>query len=166
MASAMSRPNQHETEPRDLIFGVCASLVNAVTSGCRHEETGSEGPEWPKVGVIQPVLRPVVEYAYFTGQIQAVDSVQVRARVTGYLQTIGYIPGKYVKKDAVLFEIDPSQYQAEVRHGRGEAAQGQLLKYQRPKRKVGEADAHGALDRMRLGHRPGGRENCRRPSAS
>jgi RND family efflux transporter MFP subunit len=132
-----------------LFLGVCAVLATAVLTGCQHEETGSEGPEQPTVGVTQPVRRPVAEYAYFTGQIQAVDSVQVRARVTGYLQTIRYTPGKNVEKNAVLFEIDPSQYQAQVDMANGKLAQAnaQVLEAEA---KVAQADAQVALDRTRL----------------
>ena len=130
-------------------LGVCAFLAAVALTGCRHEETGSEGPERPKVGVVQPVLRPVVEYAYFTGQIQAVDSVQVRARVTGYLQTICYAPGTNVKKNAVLFEIDPSQYKAQVDMAKGKLAQAKA-QVSEAKAKVAQADAQVTLDRTKL----------------
>ncbi len=121
----------------------------AVGGGCRNNETGSEGAKRPAVGVVQPIERRVVDYAYFTGQIQAVDSVQVRARVTGYLQTICYTPGTVVKKDAVLFEIDPRQYQAQVDLAKGKLseAESQVLE---GKARVTQAAARLELARTKL----------------
>lgn len=121
----------------------------AVVGGCQHEEAGSAGPKEPTVGVVQPITRPVTEYAYFTGQIQALDSVDLRARVTGYLQTICYMPGTIVKKDTVLFEIDPLPYQAQVDIAKGKLAEAnaQVLD---ARAKVAQAAARVELDRSRL----------------
>jgi RND family efflux transporter MFP subunit len=134
---------------KTLFLGICAFLATAVLGGCRQETTGSAGAERPKVGVIQPVQRPVVEYAYFTGQIQAVESVQLRARVTGYLKTICYTPGTKVKENAVLFEIDPLPYQAQL-----DIAKGKLLEANSQvsvaEARVVQADAQVALNRTKL----------------
>jgi len=117
-------------------------------SGCRSE-TGSEGAKRPTVGVTQPIERPVVEYAYFTGQIQAVESVQVRARVTGYLKTICYTPGKLVQKDALLFEIDPLPYKAQVDIAKGKLAEAQS-QVSVAEARVAQAEARVALDRTKM----------------
>jgi RND family efflux transporter MFP subunit len=134
---------------RTTLFVSCLFLASAVTSGCHQEEAGSAGPEHPTVVATQPVRRPVVEYAYFTGQVQAVDSVQVRARVTGYLQKICYQPSTVVKKGDLLFEIDPSQYQAQVDTAASKVAvaKAQVIE---AKAKVVQAQAQVELNRSTL----------------
>jgi RND family efflux transporter MFP subunit len=68
----------------------------------------------PVVSVVQPVEREVTDYADFTGRIEAVDSVQVRARVNGHLMKVMFKEGTEVKKGDVLFEIDPRPYEARL----------------------------------------------------
>src|SRR6476660_6674202 len=81
----------------------------------------------PTITVSYPVERSVTNYADFTGRTAAVDSVEVRARVSGYLQKVYFKEGELVKKDQVLFEIDPSMYQAQyeaavARHAQSQAS--------------------------------------------
>ena len=121
----------------------------AAVSGCQNAETESETTGRPTVSVERPIQRVVVDYAYFTGQIQAVESVQIRARVTGYLKAISYKPGTNVQKGAVLFEIDPLQYQAQVDIAKGKLAEAQSQVLQ-GKAKVAEANARVDLARSKL----------------
>jgi RND family efflux transporter MFP subunit len=58
-----------------------------------------------------PIQRDVTDYAEYTGRTAATDSVQVRARVSGYLQKINFKDGEEVKEGTVLYEIDPRPYQ-------------------------------------------------------
>jgi multidrug efflux system membrane fusion protein len=67
----------------------------------------------PEVSVSRPVARQVTDYEDFTGRTQAVQSVDVRARVTGYLVQTPFKEGEEVKKGDLLFEIDPRPYQAQ-----------------------------------------------------
>ena len=75
------------------------------------------------VTVSYPVERDVTDYADFTGRTAAVDSVEVRARVSGYLDTVNFKEGALVKKDDKLFEIDPRPYRAELERAKGTVAQ-------------------------------------------
>jgi RND family efflux transporter MFP subunit len=127
----------------------CFSLAALATGGCHHAETGSAGPQEPTVTVAQPVTRPVIEYATFTGQIQALNNVEVRARVTGYLKKVCYEPGSRVKQDDLLFEIDPLPYQAHVDQANAKLAtsQAQVLE---AKAKVTQAAAQLDLTRADL----------------
>jgi membrane fusion protein, multidrug efflux system len=68
--------------------------------------------EPPVVPVAQPVARTVTDYAEFTGRTMAAQSVEIRARVTGYLVTASFKEGAAVKAGDVLFTIDPRPYQA------------------------------------------------------
>jgi RND family efflux transporter MFP subunit len=66
----------------------------------------------PTVVVSYPLLREVRDYEEYTGRTAAIDSVQVRARVGGYLDKINFKEGADVKQEDVLYEIDPRPYQA------------------------------------------------------
>src|SRR5882672_5255491 len=73
-------------------------------------------PPPPKVKVVQPVAREITEWDEFTARLDAVDSVEVRPRVSGYLQSIHFEDGAIVHKGDLLFLIDPRPYEAALRH--------------------------------------------------
>lgn len=79
----------------------------------------------PKVTVAKPVVKDVVEYDEFTGRFAAVDSVDVRARVSGYLEKVGFSDGAIVRKDEVLFVIDKRPYKAALDQSRAGVASAQ-----------------------------------------
>jgi RND family efflux transporter MFP subunit len=81
--------------------------------GCGGEPR-PQAPGPPIVTVAVPVEQAVTDQVDFSGQTAAVESVELRARVGGYLQKVEYKEGNEVKKDQVLFEIDPRPYQAEL----------------------------------------------------
>jgi RND family efflux transporter MFP subunit len=68
----------------------------------------------PVVTVAAPVEQAVTDSVDFSGQTAAVESVQLRARVGGYLDKVKFKEGDEVKKDQVLFAIDPRPYQADL----------------------------------------------------
>ena len=72
-------------------------------------------PPAPKVKVVQPVAREITEWDEYTARLDAVDSVEVRPRVSGYLQSIHFQDGAIVKKGDLLFLIDPRPYEAALR---------------------------------------------------
>ena len=67
--------------------------------------------------------KEIVEWDEFTGRTEAVDSVEVRPRVSGYIQEVRFQSGQLVKKGAVLFVIDPRWHQAAFDQRRAELAQ-------------------------------------------
>jgi RND family efflux transporter MFP subunit len=75
------------------------------------------------VTVSQPVVRDVVEWEEYTGRLEAVEAVAVRARVSGYLQSVHFTDGATIKKGALLFVIDPRPYQAELNRAQAELEQ-------------------------------------------
>jgi RND family efflux transporter MFP subunit len=77
------------------------------------------------VTVSQPVARYVVESDEYIGRLEAVEFIEVRARVSGYLQSVHFADGAIVKKGALLFVIDPRPYQAEL--NRSKAALEQAI---------------------------------------
>jgi RND family efflux transporter MFP subunit len=108
--------------PLLLAFPCFGLVVTGALTGCgrRAGEGGSSQP--PLVKVSAPVLRPVTDYEDFTGRTDAVDSVEVRARVSGYLDAILFEPGAEVKKGQPLFKIDPRPYKAALDQALGQVA--------------------------------------------
>lgn len=69
----------------------------------------------PPVSVAQPIVKTIVEDDEFVGRFQASAEVQVRARVSGYLETVHFADGQLVKKGDLLFTIDQRQFLTAVR---------------------------------------------------
>src|SRR3989441_7118260 len=84
-----------------------------VLSSCGPRPAPAPPP--PKVKVVQPVAREITEWDEYTARLDAVDSVEVRPRVSGYLQSIHFQDGAIVKKGDLLFLIDPRPYEAALR---------------------------------------------------
>ena len=101
---------------------VCAALL--ALSACDAKKPSAPPPA-PSVGVSQPVHRQVTEWDDFTGRFEAVATVEVRARVSGYLQEVGFKDGDVVQKGQTLFVIDPRQYEAAVMLAGGQLAEAQ-----------------------------------------
>src|SRR5947207_2464906 len=76
----------------------------------------------PLIEVSHPVAKDVTDYADYVGRTTAIDSVEVRARVGGYLQKVNFTEGELVKKSQMLFEIDSRPYEARVANSLGHVA--------------------------------------------
>jgi RND family efflux transporter MFP subunit len=83
-------------------------------AGCKRAPEENHAPAPAPVSVSCPVQREVTDYAEFTARTAAVESVEVRARVWGYLEKVNFKEGALVRKGDVLFAIDPRTYQAEL----------------------------------------------------
>jgi len=79
-------------------------------------------PPPPKVKVTQPVVRETMEWDEYTARLDAVESVEVRPRVSGYLQAIHFQDGSLVKKGDLLFTIDPRPYEAVLRRAQADTS--------------------------------------------
>ena len=79
-------------------------------------------PPAPAVTVARVIERTVRDWDEFTGKFQAVDTVEIRPRVSGYIDRIEFQEGKYVKAGEVLVRIDPRPYRAELDRARAELA--------------------------------------------
>jgi RND family efflux transporter MFP subunit len=106
---------------RIVLATVSLTLALAVASGCAPSKPRKADPA-PAVTVAHPLQRTVVDWDDYLGQFQAVDSVDVRPRVSGYLQSVGFKDGEVVRKGQVLFVIDPRPYQAALDQARGQQA--------------------------------------------
>jgi RND family efflux transporter MFP subunit len=101
---------------------VCLCVLAIMSGGCGSNQGPTAAPPLPVVPVSQPVTRDVTDYVDFTGRTDAIDSVGIRARVTGYLVKIPFKEGTEVKKDDLLFEIDPRPYQAQLDQAKSQVA--------------------------------------------
>jgi membrane fusion protein, multidrug efflux system len=98
------------------------SVLVAIVAGC----SGAAQPKTqaaPQVTVAEVVCKQLGDTDEFTGRLEAVNIVEVRPRVSGYLQSVHFEEGAIVRKGDLLFQIDPRPFQAEVDRLRGELAQ-------------------------------------------
>lgn len=96
---------------RHVILLLLAATL-ALQTGCESKDKPPAAP--PKVTVSRPIVQEIIEWDEYTGRLEATENVEVRARVSGYLQSIHFKDGAMVKKGELLFVIDPRPYQAEV----------------------------------------------------
>lgn len=114
------------------LAAVVAVLATSV-AGCNESGSGSDGPkDAPRVTVSKPLAQSVRQHETFTGRIAPVESVDILARVSGYLDKVFFSEGQEVKKGDKLFEIDRRPYEAEKDKAEGNvreaAAQLKLMK--------------------------------------
>jgi RND family efflux transporter MFP subunit len=103
-----------------LFLGPCLGLA-----GCAHGPADAPGKSPPTVTVSYPLQREVTDIQDYTGRTAAVDSVQVQARVTGYLEKIYFTEGAEVAEGTVLYEIDPRPYKATYDAAKAQVAQNE-----------------------------------------
>jgi RND family efflux transporter MFP subunit len=89
-------------------------IAAAVLAGCQPTAAPPPAMAPTVVTVSQPLERKVTDFVNFTGRTAAVESVEVRARVSGYIEEVSFQPGQEVKAGQALFKIDPTIYRAAV----------------------------------------------------
>lgn len=104
--------------PRRSPFAFVALSVVAVSLGaCREQEPGANAattPPAPAVTVAKPVRKLVADHDEYVGRFVALDFVEVRARVSGYLSRIHFTDGQLVEAGAPLFTVDRRPFEAAV----------------------------------------------------
>jgi membrane fusion protein, multidrug efflux system len=106
------------------LITIGAIVSGLFSTGCgKHVQQAS--PQPPTVSVVQPVAREVVEWDEYIGRLEAPETVEIRARVSGYLDKVHFKEGKDVKKGDLLFTIDPRPYQAELDRAQAEYERAQ-----------------------------------------
>ena len=102
-----------------------SALLALVLAGCGQGQAPSGGgpPPPPAVTVAKPVQRGVIDLDEYVGRFVAVDAVEVRARVSGYLDQIHFRDGQMVKEGDLLFTVDKRPFQNTVAQARGTLAQ-------------------------------------------
>ncbi|MEH6641000.1 efflux RND transporter periplasmic adaptor subunit [Vreelandella glaciei] len=101
-------------------------LLTALLTGCEaksEEAAAPSSPPPPEVDVAEIIAQPVVLSESFTGRVEAAETVELRARVSGYIQEVAFEEGELVEQGDLLFLIDPRPYQARVSAAQADLAQ-------------------------------------------
>jgi RND family efflux transporter MFP subunit len=102
--------------------------ATVLLTGCgKHTAQQQQQPSAPTVTVAPVEQREIVEWDEFTGRTEPVESVEVRPRVSGYIQEVRFQSGQLVKKGDVLFVIDPRWHKAEYDRLEAEAERAKVL---------------------------------------
>lgn len=97
-------------------------LTALVLAGCNTGEPGGQQAPPPAVEVAEVQAEPATLWSDFTGRVAAPETVELRPRVSGYIEEVSFTEGELVKRGDVLFEIDPRPYRARERAARAELA--------------------------------------------
>lgn len=100
-----------------------AGAVALVLAACGQQPQPPAAPPPPAVTVARPVTRIITDQDEYVGRFVAVDTVEIRARVSGYLDKIHFKDGEIVKKDDLLFTIDRRSFQNVLEQMRANLAQ-------------------------------------------
>ncbi|KFC67805.1 efflux RND transporter periplasmic adaptor subunit [Massilia sp. LC238] len=112
--------NQRHMGKVRILVGLLAAagLAGAVLTGCADANSkdgaAAAAPAAPPLSAAVVIEKPVLETQEFSGRLEAVEEVEIRSRVSGYITAVNFKPGAEVKKGEVLFVIDPRPYQAEA----------------------------------------------------
>ncbi len=91
----------------------------------RGGQGAGNAPPPPQVTVSKPLIKEMREWSDFTGQFEARESVEVRARVSGYLESIDFTDGQLVKKGDLLFVIEPKPFELALETAKAQLAQAE-----------------------------------------
>jgi multidrug efflux system membrane fusion protein len=120
-----------------LALAVASVLALAVLAGCSGQASENAPPP-PQVGIAVVEVKPVSQWDEYSGRIEAVESVELRPRVSGYIEQVNYREGQEVKKGDVLFTIDARSYQAQLARAQAELSRA------RSRASVGRSEAERA----------------------
>jgi multidrug efflux system membrane fusion protein len=109
---------------RAIAFGASASVLLSIT-GCGGKAPAAQGPPPPVVTVAPVQEQEVTEWDEFTGRTDAVESVEIRPRVSGQIEQVCFQSGQLVKQGDVLFVIDRRPYKANLDQRQAEYVQAQ-----------------------------------------
>ncbi|QPF93259.1 efflux RND transporter periplasmic adaptor subunit [Bradyrhizobium commune] len=109
----LASPARRNGERRPIGRALAAAVAMTVLAGCEDKNTFVAPPP-PRVDVATPVQRPVTRYVEATGNTAPIKSVDLVARVQGFLQSIDYTDGTFVKQGTQLFTIEPETYKLKL----------------------------------------------------
>src|SRR6266403_1085467 len=116
------KSKDHGTVTPRLILGIGLAAVAGLNAGCSSSaKTSAQAPV--EVNVAEVICKQIGDSDESTGRLEAVHAVEVRPRVSGYLQSVHFKEGEIVREGALLFQIDPRPFQAEVDRLKGELSQ-------------------------------------------
>jgi RND family efflux transporter MFP subunit len=126
---------------------LCACLVLGAAACAKKAEAPPPAP--PKVTVAHPEQRTLVDEDIYTGWLEAAETVDVRSRVRGHIEKIGFTDGQVVKKGDLLFQLDPRPFEADVGQARDQLriAEAQKVAADRDYDRMKELVATGAVSK-------------------
>ncbi|HWS64145.1 MAG TPA: efflux RND transporter periplasmic adaptor subunit [Steroidobacteraceae bacterium] len=138
---------------------VSALSLSACAPSMGHSTANAaKTPPAAQVTVAEVIHRPLRDWSEFTGRLEAVQSVEIRPRVSGYIDRIGFEEGVRVKKGQILFRIDPRPFRAE--------AERQLAARTRARSELDLAKANHARAQRLIGENAISREEFERLSSA
>src|ERR1700684_457147 len=96
-----------------ILATICACVLGACSHSQAHQASNAAPPE-PAVTVAQVIARPLHHWSELTGELQAVNTVEVHPRVSGFVDTVQFTEGARVSKGQLLFQIDARPFQIEI----------------------------------------------------
>ena len=116
------KSKDHGTVTPRLILGIGLAAVAGLNDGC-SSSAQPKAPAPVEVSVAEVICKQLGDSDEFTGRLEAVNAVEVRPRVSGYLQSVHFKEGAVVRQGELLFQIDPRPFQAEVDRLKGDLSQ-------------------------------------------
>jgi membrane fusion protein, multidrug efflux system len=104
-------------------FAIAA--LAGVLAGCDNKQTSNASPPPPSVAVSPPIQKSITEWDEYTGRFEALATVDVRARVSGFIDSIHFKDGQIVKQGDLLFVIDPRPYRLTVEQAKADVERAQ-----------------------------------------
>lgn len=107
---------------RTTALGVVLALTVAVIAGCSGQAAETGMPPAPDVSAAPVLVKQISQWDDFSGRVEAVENVDLRPRVSGYIDRVNYEEGQEVRKGDVLFTIDSRSYRAELARAQADLA--------------------------------------------
>ena len=104
------------------LLTIIMAILAGISAGC-SSSAQPKAPAPAEVSVAEVICKQLGDSDEFTGRLEPVNSVEVRPRVSGYLQSVHFKEGAIVRQGDLLFQIDPRPFQAEVDRLKGELSQ-------------------------------------------
>lgn len=109
-----------------MLAGAAVLVLGALAPRSAQAQGARPAPPPPAVTVAQPIVKKVTEWDEYTGRFEAVDVVEIKARVGGYLDQVAFKEGDVVEKGAPLFVIDPRPFERVVERDRADLSQANV----------------------------------------
>jgi multidrug efflux system membrane fusion protein len=118
------KSKNRSTKMQCLMLAIGLAALASLNVGCSSSaQSKANAPAPAEVSVAEVICKQIGDSDEFTGRLEAVNAVEVRPRVSGYLQSVHFKEGAIVRQGDLLFQIDPRPFQAEVDRLKGDLSQ-------------------------------------------